>query len=148
MEYELDLDAAHVVEWLKRELASGGKPRFEIDASKMFFTDDAGDQLEAIAETDDLQALSTVGILEVKPLVDSGGHWLLRIRIEDVLGSGLPEGGTVSDESEEMTLQGFEEDFVKPDRGTAQVTVELETDQDRQKFERFLSDVQTDRHAS
>lgn len=146
MEYELDIDAVHLVEWLRREMESGGKPLFEISASRSFSSQDAGEEAAPVVEPEEIASMASVGLLEVKPAVDSGGHWLLRVRVEDVVGTHLPEEGSVPDEPEEMTLAGFEADFLASDQGTAYVTVELETEQDRQKFDSFLNDLQTDRH--
>lgn len=146
MEYELDIDAAHLVEWLRREMEPGGKQLFEINASRSFTSQDAGGETAPVVETDEIASMSSVGVLEVKPAADSGGHWLLRVRVEDIVGAHLPEEGSVPDEPEDLTLDGFEADFLTSDQGTVYVTVELETGQDREKFDSFLNDLQTDRH--
>ncbi|MFZ2101516.1 MAG: hypothetical protein WAU86_13220 [Oricola sp.] len=148
MEYELDIDARHLVEWLKADMRASGKDRFEIAASRTFVEDEVVAQTDGASPEDETAALSAVGILEVRPKLDSGGKWVVRLRIEDVIGPHLPEEGSVPDEPEELTLEGFEADFILPDRGAAYATLEIETDEDRERFARFATELESDHHPS
>jgi hypothetical protein len=145
LEYDLDVDPDHLVEWLKQDIQAAGKKRFNVSASRTFVSEggvDSGGENAEIAE------IAAVGVLEVKPMPDSAGRWLLRVRVEDVIGPHLPEDGSVPDEPEELTLAGFEADFIAPDRGTAFVTLEVETGEDEKLFGEFFTDLQTDHHHS
>ncbi|GAB4349432.1 MAG: hypothetical protein Kow0026_04840 [Oricola sp.] len=147
MEYELDMDPRHLVEWLKADMRSGGAGRFEISATRTFVEEPglAGDGASA---EDESATMTAVGELEVRPKLDSSGKWVVRIRVEDVVGPHLPEEGSVPDEPEELSLEGFETDFILPDRGTVFATLETATDEDRDLFARFAEDLGTDRHAT
>ena len=145
MEYDLDVDADHLVEWLKQDIQAAGKKRFDVSASRVFVSGAGGD---SGGENAEIAEIAAVGVLEVKPMPDSAGRWLLRIRVEDVIGPHLPDNGSVPDEPEELTLAGFEADFIAPDRGTAFVTLEVETGEDEKLFGEFFTDLQSDHHHS
>lgn len=147
MEYDLDIDARHLVEWLKADMRPGGKDRFEIAATRRFVEEPVASGADGASREDETSSMSAVGILEVRPKLDSAGKWVVRIRIEDVVGPHLPEEGSVPDEPEDLTLEGFETDFIVPDRGTTFATLEVETEADRDLFVRFASELRTDRHA-
>lgn len=147
MEFELDINARHLVEWLKADMRAAGEDRFEVSATRSF-EEEPGASGDDVSPEDATAAMTAIGILELRPKLDSAGRWLVRIRVEDVIGPHLPEEGSVPDEPEELSLEGFETDFLLPDRGTAFATLEVESETDREQFVRFVNQLQTDRHAT
>jgi hypothetical protein len=146
MEYQLDIAPDHLVEWLSKDIMESGKTRFDISASRSFRTEVIRNPSTPL-NNEDMESLQAVtGILEIKPRPDSAGRWVLKVQVDDILGPHLPEEGSIPDEPEELSLAGFEADFIAPDRGTSFVTLELESDNDKAYFETFLNDLQTDRH--
>lgn len=146
MEYELNIDSQHLIEWLKEDVKTTGTPRFEIAATRTFVAEPISNEDAAVSEDVEVQFLATVGDLEVSPRNIGLGTWTLRVRVEDVLGPHLPEDGSVSDEPEEMTLDAFEADFILPNRGATFVTLVAETQKNKDAFDRFRSGLLIDRH--
>jgi len=147
MEYELDIDARHLVEWLKADARSGGAGRFEISATRDFMEETGVPDGGSASAEDQAAAMTAVGTLEVRPKLDSMGKWAIRIRIEDAIGPHLPDEGSVPDEPEELSLEGFEADFILPERGTTFASLEIQTEDDRERFARFAAELETGRHA-
>ncbi len=148
MEYNLDIATGHLVQWLKTHLAAGTEPLLEISAHRTITTEPIADDAADVSKGDEVSLITAIGILEVSPAVNSHGKWLLRLRVEDTLGTHLPEEGSVRDAPEEMTLEAFETEFILPDRGATFVTLEAETQEIRDAFDAFLADVVTDRHGA
>lgn len=148
MEYELDIDPRHLVEWLKADALSAAAGRFEVSATRSFVEEPGVPASGSSSAEDDAAAMTAVGILEVRPKLDSSGRWVIRIRIEDMGGPHLPEEGSVPDEPEDLSLDGFETDFLLPDRGAAFATLEIQTDEDRERFDRFAQELEADRHGN
>lgn len=147
MQYDLDMDARHLVEWLKADMRSA-ENRFEVSATRSFEEEEVPGGENGASREDETAAMSAIGTLEVRPKLDSGGKWVIRIRVEDVIGPHLPEEGSVPGEPEDLTLEGFEEDFILPGRGTMFAMLEIETEEDRERFARFAAELEADRHAS
>jgi hypothetical protein len=145
-EYGLDVDASQIVHWLKDDRAAGRRRKLDIRATREYAAEPVADLDEAgIGEDQDVAALATIGTLEVRPIGVEHG-WVLRVRIEDVVGSHLPEDGSVPEDAEEIDLDTFDEDFIIPDTGTVYVSLEAATPKGKHAFDRLLSEVITNRH--
>lgn len=94
---------------------------------------------------DEVSELAEVGLLEVMPR-QKPHLWTLRVRVEDDLGPRLPEDEPVPDTDEEIDLPTFYEEFIKADRGLAEVSVEAESPAAKAQATRVLDAILTDRH--
>jgi len=148
MEYNLDIAAGHFVQWLKAYIATNTEPMLEVSVRRAFTAEPIAEDAADVSKDDEVSLMTAIGVLEVSPAGNSHGKWLLRMRVEDTLGTHLPEQGSVPDTPEEMTLEAFETEFILPDRGAAFVTLEAETQEIRDAFDAFLADVVTDRHGA
>ena len=102
--------------------------------------------LEQIGEEgDDLNDILAIGTLEVSPPTPKDG-WVLRIRVEDRIGPRLPEDEDAPEGEEELDLQTFEADFIVPERGTAEVSLEAEDTQAKARFTRLLNHMLRNEH--
>ncbi len=146
MEINIDIAADHLVEWLKKDLESSEIPRFEINATRTFLGGSIADESFGLSEDDELASMSTVGHLEVKPLGENIGKWLLSVRVEDTIGPHLPEEGSVPDQPEEMTLEAFEKNFIFPDSGNTFITLHTQTQVGKDLFDAVTADLLIDRH--
>jgi hypothetical protein len=72
--------------------------------------------------------------------------WTLRVRIEDDVGPRLPEEESVPETEEELDLPTFYEEFIKAERGLAEVSVEVDSPAAKASFNRVLEAILTDRH--
>jgi len=148
MENNLDIATGHLVQWLKAYFATDTEPVLEVSAHRTFTAEPIAEDAADVSRDDEVSLMTAIGILEVSPTGNSHSRWLLRIRVEDSLGTHLPEQGSVPDMLEEMTLEAFEAEFILPDRGATFVTLDAETQEIRSAFDAFLADVVTDRHGA
>jgi hypothetical protein len=145
-EYGLDMTADQVVHWLKDDLAAGRRRKLEVRATREYAAEPVANLEEAgVSEDAEVAALTTVGILEAKAfgVEDS---WVLRVRVEDVVGPHVPEDESVPDLPEEIDLDAFDAEFVAPDRGTTYVTLYADTPKAKKAFDRIFAELITDRH--
>jgi hypothetical protein len=145
MEREVDLTPRHLVDWLRAELADGGGRRLEVRATREFLAEDGPGADGALDAEDGMEVMTTVGLLEVAPAA-GGARWVLRLRVEDRIGSHLPEEGSVPDGPEEIGIEDFEACFLAGEDAEASVTVEADSAADGGAFERVLARIVTDRH--
>ncbi len=145
MEREIDLAPRHLVDWLRAELARGGPRRFEVRATREFLAEDGPVLVDGLDPEDDVGVATTVGTLEVAP-ANGPGRWVLRLRVEDTIGSHLPDDGSVPDGPEEIGLDEFAARFLANDDADASVTLEAGTPADGHGFDRVLAGILADRH--
>ena len=145
MEREIDLAPRHLVDWLRAELARGGPLRFDVRATREFLAEDGPVRADGLDPEDGIGVATTVGILEVAPAA-GGGRWVLRLRVEDAIGSHLPDDGSAPDGPEEIGLDEFSACFLATDDNDASVTLETGTPADGHGFDRVLAGILADRH--
>ncbi len=140
-EHEIDVAPGQIVHWLKDDMAAGRRRKLELRATREYLAEPGA----PADEDSEVSALSTVGLLEVRP-VGVAHPWVLRVRVEDVVGPHLPEDASAPDEPEEIDLDTFFTDFVAPDRGTVFVTLEADDAQAKRGFDRLFAEIVADRH--
>jgi hypothetical protein len=86
-----------------------------------------------------------VGLVEVTPR-HRPSLWTLRIRAADDIGPGLPDDEPVPAGEEEIDLPTFYEEFIKTDRGLAEVSAEVESPAAKGSLTRVLDAMRQDRH--
>ncbi len=145
-EYALDVDAGQIVHWLMDDAKSAGRAKLDVRATREYADEPVPSPAEAgIGEDEDVSTLTTVGLLEVRPL-ESAHRWVMRILIEDVIGPHVPEDESAPEDAEEIDLAAFYRDFISPDSGTAFVSVLSETAEDKHAFDLLLRDIIMDAH--
>ena len=146
MEREIDLTPRHLVDWLRDDLARPGPRRLEVRASREFVAEDGPAIAEDLDAEDEVLVVTTVGLLEVTPAAGGSRAWVLRLRVEDPIGSHLPEDGSVPDGPEAMSLDEFEGCFLANEDADATVTLEVAAAADGRSFDRVLARILADRH--
>lgn len=144
MEREVDLTPAHLMAWLRADLADGSQ-RLKVRASREFVCEEAPASAPDLDAEDGMEVLLTVGHLEVEP-ANGKARWLLRMRIEDPFGSHLPEDGSVPDEPEQIGLDEFEACFLAAGDPASTCTLEAGCAADARGFDRVLARILSDRH--
>ncbi|MCP4382208.1 MAG: hypothetical protein GY798_12480 [Hyphomicrobiales bacterium] len=144
-EYTVDVAPDQVVRWLMAELQRN-PDALEFRANRTFvaagvenFEDDG------ISEDTDVESVAAVAILEVMPARPTK-NWILRLRVEDILGEHLPEDHSASEDPEEIELETFDALFVAPGRGILDVALFAETPQAKAEFDAIFVDMLRDRH--
>lgn len=146
-EYELDVTADQIVQWLKDELAAGRMRTLETRATREYVSEAVANLEETgLSKDAEVASLTTVGILEVKP-AGVENNWLLRVRVEDVVGPHVPEDESAPDLPEEIDIDTFDAEFISPDRGTAYIALYAETPKAKMNFDRVFSELISDRHS-
>lgn len=145
--YPIDIAPDQVVRWL---MVEGRLHAFDllVSATRSFGTGELtggasrrlGDE-----EREEVSEISEVGVLEVMPR-QKPHIWTLRIRVEDDIGPRLPEDEPVPETEEELDLPTFYEEFIKANRGVAEVSLDAESPAAKAQATRVLNAILTDRH--
>lgn len=145
-ERELDINASQLVHWLKSEKTTSGGKNFEIRATREYVVEPIPDPEEAgFSAEAELASVTVIGTLEIKS-VQAQYPWLLRVRIEDVVGPRAPIDEDDPEEPEEINMDAFDEEFIRPDRGAVFVSLETKTEQAEEDFNLLFADLLRDRH--
>jgi len=146
--YPVDLDASQIVRWLIEEQRRGTL-QFSITATRSYVVEafERADLDQMGEDAADLNDVLAIGALEVRPPNGKNG-WLLRIRVEDRVGPRLPEDEDAPDGEEEIDLQAFEADFIKPDPDAAEVSLEAENAHGKASFTKLFNHMLRNEHGA
>ena len=145
--YAVDLEAEQVVHWLldeKRLHAFDLLVRTTRSYERSALDAGEGGRFGDM-EREDLGETLEVGLVEVRPR-HRPSLWTLRIRAADDIGPGLPDDEPVPSGEEEIDLPTFYEEFIKADRGLAEVSAEVESASAKGSLTRVLDAMRQDRH--
>jgi hypothetical protein len=143
--YPVDIAQEQVVRWL---MVEGRLHAFDllVSATRSFEPRElAGEERLGDEEREEVSEIAEVGLLEVMPR-QKPHIWTLRVRVEDDIGPRLPEDEPVPETEEELDLPTFYEEFIKADRGVAEVSVEVDSPAAKASFNRVLEAILTDQH--
>ena len=143
----IDVEAKQIVRWLLKE------ERVEsfdllVSATRSYDREELSSQEEGQLgdeEGEEVSEINEVGLLEVMPRKEPG-RWTLRIRVADDIGPRMPDDEPVPTEDEEIDLATFYEEFVKADRGFAEVSAEAKDRAASADLTRLVKAIVTDRH--
>lgn len=144
--YSLDLDPGQVVRWLKAEHRPGVSP-FRVTARRSREIERLPDQARfrfGDAEREDLSEVATFATLDIEPL-HAGEGWRLSVIVEDEAGPRTSDGSDVEEE-EEIDLDTFYEDFIRPERGEVTVIAEVENAEAQKRLQPLLRAIEENRH--
>ncbi len=125
--YPVDIDPAQVVRWVKAA-QERSRSTFRITARRSRQVREIPARLElhlGDEEREDLNEIETVATLEVAPAHAADG-WLLRIVVEDETGPRISTGEMASAGEQQIELGAFYQEFIRPGRGSADITAEIE----------------------
>jgi hypothetical protein len=95
-------------------------------------------------ERADLSETATVVTLRIAP-ADPGDGWLLSVVVEDEIGSATSDDDEGSEEEQDVDVEGFYVEFLRPGRGDANLFAQSEGPAGKA---RLITDIESDRHAS
>ncbi len=145
--YPVDVEAEQVVHWLLDEERLRAFDLL-VRTTRSYQREELEAREEASlgeAEGEDLSEISEVGLLEVTPRQEPS-RWTLRIRVEDDIGPRLPDDEPVPGTDEEIDLPTFYEEFIKADRGLAEVSAEVENPAAKANLTHLLNAILKERH--
>ena len=143
--FPVDIDPKQIVRWMiaeHRVTPSSLKiaARRTIEVRQIPAREDLhlGDE-----EREDLSEVATVATLEIAPAHPSEG-WLMTITVEDEIGPRGPGRGAMVEDDEQIDLETFNSQFIRPERGTA--TVVAQADDTEARLSSLLASIESDRH--
>jgi hypothetical protein len=145
--YPLDIDPGQVVRWIMAE-HKVAPSRFTIAARREVEVRDIPARRElhlGDEERKDLSEVDTVATLEIAP-AHTGEGWLLTVEVEDEAGPRLPEKSELVETEEQIDLRTFYDEFIRPERGVANVFAEVADDAAQARLTQLLASIETDRH--
>jgi hypothetical protein len=145
--YPVDVDVEQVVHWLldEQRLHAFGLLVRTTRSYQRIALGAGEDGRLGDTEREDLGECLEVGLVEVTPR-HRPSLWTLRIRAADDIGPGLPDDEPVPAGEEEIDLPTFYEEFIKTDRGLAEVSAEVESPAAKGSLTRVLDAMRQDRH--
>jgi hypothetical protein len=96
-------------------------------------------------EREDLSEIAIVATLEIRPSHPSEG-WLMTIVVEDEIGPRGPGRGTMIEDEQQIDLETFYSQFIRPERGTATVVAQANDAAAEARLSSLLASIETDRH--
>ena len=145
--YPLDIDPEQIVRWLRAEqetapsaLRTTARRKSEVREIPVKREAHLGD-----AEREDLSEVATVATLEIAPAHAADG-WLVTITVEDEIGPRLVDEGRASEGEQAIDLGTFYSEYVRPGRGSATVSAEVENPAARTRLDRLVKIIETNRH--
>ena len=145
--YPVDIDPEQIVRWGMTEYQTApahlrifarrsAEPR-EIPVKTEFRL---GDE-----EREDLSEIAIIATLEIAP-VHAGDGWLLTVVVEDELGPRVAEDRTTVETEEEIDLETFYKEFIRPGRGSANVVAEVDGPEAKTRVTRLLNAIEKNKH--
>ena len=106
-----------------------------------------GRKITGDEEREDLTEIATIATLEIAPAHASEG-WLLAVVVEDEVGPRMPNEGGVTGGEQQIDLGTFYNEFIRPGRGSTNVTAEVEGPAAQGRLTRLLNTIESNRHTS
>lgn len=147
VKYPLDIDPGQVVRWIMAE-HKAAPSRFAITARRAAEVRDIPLRREfhlGDEERGDLTEVDTIATLEIAPAHASEG-WRLIVEVEDEAGPRLPEKSELSEDEAEIDLRTFYDEFIRPERGVANVFAEVDDDDAEARLTQLLASIERDQH--
>jgi hypothetical protein len=148
--YPADIDPEQLVRWVRAERRAVRRSAVSAIARRTTNVREIpmrrevhlGDQ-----EREDLSEIATVGALEIAP-VEPGKGWLLTVLIEDEAGPRAPDDNAAPEGEEEIDLDAFYDEFIRPGRGNAYVVAEVQNAAAKGRVTRLLNRIERNLHRS
>jgi hypothetical protein len=145
--YPLDIDPGQVVRWIMAE-HQATPSRFTITARRAAEVREIPIRRElhlGDEERGDLTEVDTIATLEIAPAHASEG-WHLIVEVEDEAGPRLPEKSELVETEEQIDVRTFYEEFIRPERGVANVFAEVEDDVAEARLTQLLAGIERNQH--
>jgi hypothetical protein len=146
--FPVDIDAEQVVRWIMTE-QSATPSMFKTTATSATEVQPIPERKEyrlGDEEREDLREVETLATLEIAPAHADEG-WLLTVSVEDEIGPSLPGNETAKETEQRIDISTFYNTFIRPGRGTANVTAQVDSPSARTTVTRLLHTIERNHHA-
>jgi hypothetical protein len=147
--YPVDIDPGQVARWVKAE-CEVTPSAFKISARRNREAREIPLRAEihlGDEEREDLTEIATIATLEIAPVHASDG-WLLSVVVEDEVGPRISNGSAGGETEQPIDLGTFYKEFIRPERGNANVTAEVADSAAKEHLARILEAIETNRHGA
>jgi hypothetical protein len=147
--YPIDIDAQQVVRWIMAERRAAPS-KYRINVSRAFDTGKLPERKElrlGDEERENLSETAIVATLEITAAHPSDG-WLLTVVVEDEIGPTVPDESERVEDEQEIGIDVFNEEFIRPGRGNVSVFAEVEGPTSKARLTRIINNIEKDQHAS
>jgi hypothetical protein len=147
--FPLDIDAAQVVRWIMAE-QSDAPSTFKMTARLTTEAKETPARREyhlGDEEREDLSEVATIATLEIAPTF-AGEGWSLTVTVDDEIGPHASGVGAAAVETDQQVDIGtFYNVFIRPGRGTANVTAEIDSPPARTNLASLLDKIERNQHS-
>ena len=147
--YPVDVDPGQVVRWVMAE-HHASPSTFRILARRITEPRDIPLQTEpglGDEDREDLSEIATIATLEIAPVHASDG-WRLTVTVEDEVGPRMSDEGSAVESDEEIDLDEFYKEYIRPGRGSATVVAEADDPEAGARITYLLNAIERDQHGS
>ncbi|HEY5130032.1 MAG TPA: hypothetical protein VIJ35_22575 [Bradyrhizobium sp.] len=145
--YPVDIDPAQLVRWLIAEhrVTPSSLKTIARRTTEVREIPARGDLHLGDEEREDLSEVANVVTLEIAPARPADG-WLLTVVVEDELGPRGPDRGTMVEDAQQIDLETFYSQFIRPGRGIATVVARADDAAAEARIAGLLASIESDRH--
>ena len=146
--FPVDIDAEQVVRWIMTE-QSATPSMFKTTATSATEVQPIPERKEyhlGDEEREDLREVATLATLEIAPAHANEG-WLLTVSVEDEIGPSLRGNETARETEQRIDIGTFFNTFIRPGRGTANVTAQVDSPSARMTVAHLLDTIERNYHA-
>lgn len=145
--YPVDIDPEQIVRWVKVE-NEAAPSTFRVIARRASEVREIPVRRETHLgdeEREDLSEIATIATLEIAP-AHPGDGWLLTVVVEDEVGPRILHDTAATEREQQIDLGTFYKEFIRPGRGSANVTAEVEDPAAKARVTRLLNAIERNRH--
>lgn len=144
--YPLDVDPQQLVRWILAEYAAVPST-FRLTATRRREVREITRREAHLGEQEreDLTEIATIAALEIAPVNASDG-WLLRVVVEDEAGPRVWDGDEGGEGDQRIDVGTFYTAFIRPERGVANVTAEVEGSVAKARVTRLIHIIEKNHH--
>ncbi|MGA7325519.1 MAG: hypothetical protein WBX25_13770 [Rhodomicrobium sp.] len=146
--YPVDIDPGQIVRWIREEYEAAPQS-FRITATRKEEMRELPGAKEAHLgdeEREDLSEVASIAMLEIAPFNASDG-WLLKLTAVDEAGPRIFDASGVRWHEQQIDLGTFQKEFMRPERGIADVVAEVDGPAAKARLGRILNMIERNRHA-
>ncbi len=147
--YPVDIEPAQILRWLLVEEESAPK-RFKVMATRTMEIHELPTRKETRLGEEaqsDLSEVVTIATLQVNPGEPALG-WRLTITVEDEIGPRLTDEASAVEPEQEIGINEFYDEFIRPGRGAASAVAEAEDAAAEARLARLLQEIETNSHSA
>jgi hypothetical protein len=140
-EFDVDVSPSDLIALIRAD-QSKRSPTLWVSASRTIERTEVDLEAAGAMPEDDVAEETTRGTLETRPRRGRAG-WVLRMSVTDTAGEHIAGEEDTEEAAEDLTLDAFEEEFLRPEGRLADISVTADDGQAKARFGRWLRDARS-----